>query len=153
MIAIRTCVESDLEILQHLNNEVFIDNTKYDDDLDLYWAKGEKGSKYFSDLLSNKDAYKIIVEDGGESIGYLVAAQRNIDYRKSRYLEIENMGVVPGYRSKGVGRLLLDECFKWAKENGYQKVFVNTYIANERAIDFYKNNNFSPIDISLKKPL
>ncbi len=150
---IRPCRESEVEILQSLNDEVFIDNAKYDTDLNLNWAKGEKGKEYFTNLLMNKSAYKIIVENEGRAIEYLPASQKHIDYRNSKYLEIENMGVIPEYRSQGVGKLLMDECFTWAKENGYQKIFVNTYIANEKALIFYKKNGFSEIDISLEKVL
>ncbi len=153
MIKIRIGTINDLLVLQDLNDEVFIDNAKYDIDLDLNWAKGDKGKKYFAELLSNKDAYKIIAEDEGKAIGYLAAAQKHIDYRNSKYLEIENMGVIPEYRSNGIGKLLIDECVTWAKENGYQKIFVNTYIANEKAISFYKKNGFDEIDISLEKVL
>ena len=153
MITIRTCRADEVEILQLLNDEVFIDNAKYDTDLDLTWAKGEKGKKYFMELLSNKQAFAIIAENESKSIGYLAASQKHIDYRNSKYLEIENMGVVPEYRSQGVGKMLMEECFKWAKEQGYKKVFVNTYIANEKALQFYKNNGFDVIDISLEKTL
>lgn len=153
MIKIRLTTINDLSVLQDLNDEVFIDNAKYDIDLDLNWAKGDKGKKYFNDLLSNKEDYKIIAEEEGRPIGYLAASQKFIDYRNSKYLEIENMGVIPEYRSKGIGKLLMDECSTWAKENGYQKIFVNTYIANQKALSFYKNNGFNEIDISLEKIL
>ena len=81
----------------------------------------------------------------------MAAAEKFIDYRKSKYLEIENMGVVPDYRSQGISRLLMDECFKWGKENGFQKVFVNSYIKNTAAMEFYKKSGFEEIDISLEK--
>ena len=153
MITIRTCQNNEVETLQNLNDEVFIDNSTYDTDLDLTWAKGEKGKQYFNDLLNNKEAYAIIAEEDGKPIGYLAASEKHIDYRKSKYLEIENMGVVPEYRSQGVGKQLIEECFKWAKEKGYQKLFVNTYFANEKAFSFYKNTGFTEIDISLEKVL
>ena len=153
MIKIRPCNISEVKILQNLNDEVFTHNAKYDIDLDLAWAKGEKGKKYFSELLNNNKSYAVIAEDDGKHVGYLVACLKRIDYRSSKYLEIENMGVIPEYRSKGVGRMLMHECFTWAKEQGYQKVFVNTYIANEKAIQFYKKSGFSEIDVSLEKTL
>ncbi|MDB5260393.1 MAG: acyl-CoA N-acyltransferase [Candidatus Nomurabacteria bacterium] len=153
MINIRLATLEDLSILQTLNDEVFVDNAKYDSDLNLNWSKGEKGRKYFSDILVNQDVFKVIAEDGGKAIGYLTAIEKLIDYRKSKYLEIENMGVIPEYRSKGIGKQLMEECFIWGKQNGYQKVFVNTYIANEKALKFYKKNGFNEIDISLEKIL
>jgi predicted N-acetyltransferase YhbS len=102
MINIRPATTNDLSVLQSLNDEVFIDNAKYDADLDLNWAKGEKGRTYFSNLLNNIEDYKIIAEEEGKPIGYLAASEKLIDYRNSKYLEIENMGVIPEYRSKGI---------------------------------------------------
>ena len=153
MIKIYPCKVNEVEALQNLNDEVFIDNAKYDTDLDLTWAKGEKGRKYFTELLNNSEAFSVIARDGEREVGYVAASQKNIDYRKSKYLEIENMGVIPEYRSLGVGKMLMEECFKWAKENGYQKVFVNTYVANKEAVQFYIKNGFEEIDISLEKNL
>ena len=45
MIVIRQAHKKDLEKLQLLDDEVFIDNQKYDLDLDMNWAKSEKGKK------------------------------------------------------------------------------------------------------------
>lgn len=63
------------------------------------------------------------------------------------------MGVIPIYRSKGVGSLLMAEAKKWAKENKYQKLFVNSYFKNEKAIHFYQKCGFIPIDLSLEMNL
>lgn len=153
MITIRLSAREDVLDLQNLNNEVFIDNAKYDSDLDLAWAKGEKGKASFMELLSDPRSLCLVAEDGKKKIGYLAAGPKEIDYRKRRYFEIHSMGVIPAYRSKGIGRLLLEKCFEWAKAEGYQSIFVNAYIKNDRAVDFYKDAGFSEIDISLERPL
>lgn len=61
------------------------------------------------------------------------------------------MGVIPKYRSRGIGQKLIEECLKIAREKGFQKVYVNTYFKNNGAINFYKNNGFTKIDLSLEK--
>ena len=48
MINIRKANKDEVKDLQSLNNEVFIDNNKYDNDLDMSWAKSEKGKIYFT---------------------------------------------------------------------------------------------------------
>lgn len=151
MINIRLATKDEVADLQHLNNEVFIDNAKYDEDLDLSWATGEKGTQYFTQLLNDSSSLCLIAEDEGKRIGYLAAGPKEIDYRKSKYFEIQNMGVVPGYRSKGIGKLLMEKCFEWARVQGFQKAFVNAYIKNQEAAHFYKKNGFEEIDISLER--
>jgi len=74
MTSIRQARVDDVETLQNLNNEVFLDNKKYDDD---------------------------IIED-------------------------------------------------WAKQQGYKRMYVNSYFKNVRAIKFYKKSDFKEIDLSLE---
>jgi len=139
--------------LQELNNEVFVDNAKYDPDLVLDWAYSDEGRKYFQELVNDPDSICFVAEDNNLLVGYLAASPKPISYRKSRYLEVDNMGVIPDYRSKGVGKILMDTCKEWAKDNDYQKLFVNSYSKNEKAIRFYKKCGFDNIDISLEMNL
>lgn len=153
MFTIRIINKSEVKVLQDLNNEVFIDNQKYDSDLDMSWPQSNKGKEFFTKLLNNPQACCFLAEDNGRNIGYIVAAPKIVTYRKSRCLEIENMGVLPEYRSKGIGTMLMEECLKWAKSHGFQKTYVNSYFENKMAVEFYKKNGFSEIDISLEKNL
>jgi diamine N-acetyltransferase len=153
MIHIRRANKSEVKDLQDLNDEVFIDNQKYDSDLDMNWAQSEKGKEYFTDLLNNPNACCFIAEENGKKIGYIAAGPKTVSYRKSKYIEIENMGVIPEYRSNGIGTLLMKECLKWAKSVGFQKAFVNAYFENTMAVEFYRRNGFSEIDVSLERNL
>lgn len=75
--------------LQALNNEVFIDNSRYDDDLKIDWAQSDKGGKtYFTELLNDSNSICLIAKDDNKNIGYLAACPKEIPYRLSRYLEI-----------------------------------------------------------------
>lgn len=153
-ITIRKSSPNDVLILQNLNDEVFINNHKYDPDLRMDWAQSEDGGKkYFTDLLNNNDAICLIAEIEGKAVGYIAASPKEISYRNSKYIEIENMGVNPNYRSLGIGSQLMDQCLKSAEERGYQKVYVNAYSQNSMAIEFYKRKGFSEIDISLEKTI
>ncbi len=140
--------------LQNLNDEVFIDNSRYDEDLKIDWAQSDEGGKkYFTELLKSSNSICLIAKDNDKNIGYLVACPKEIPYRLSKYIEIENMGVIPEYRCRGIGQKLIDECLKIAKERGFQKVYVNAYFKNIGAINFYKKNGFTEIDLSLEKSI
>lgn len=153
MINIRQADKSEVSALQELNNEIFVNNPHYDPDLKLDWALSRNGQEYFSNLLEDSEAYCFIAEDDNRKVGYIAAATKKIDYRNSKYIEIENLGVVPEYQSKGIGKLLMEECLNWAKTKGYQRAYVNSYFENKGAINFYKKNGFQEIDISLEKAL
>jgi len=148
---IRQATVNDVSTLQNLNDEVFVDNHKYDPDLKMDWAQSETGKEYFTDVVNNPNAICLIAEENGKAIGYIAAAPKEFGYRLSKYLEIENMGVSPEHRSKGIGIKLMDECLSRAKNKGFQKVYVNAYFENVGAINFYEKSGFKKIDTSLEK--
>ncbi len=132
---------------------MFIDNAQYDSDMKLGWPFSENGKKYFTHMVTSADAICLIAEDGVKKVGYLAASPKVMDFRNSRYIEIENMGVIPEYRSHGIGKLLVQKCFELAKERGFQKVYVLSYAKNVKALAFYEKNGLTPIDIGLEKEL
>lgn len=121
--------------------------------MDMKWAHSHIGKEYFTKLLNNPEACCLIAEENGKKIGYIAAIPKKITYRISKYVEIDNMGVIPKYRSKGIGTMLMNRCLEWAKAQGFQKAYVNSYFHNQMAIRFYKRNGFSEIDVSLEKNL
>ena len=150
MINIRKANKEEVSDLQDLNDEVFVDNQQYDPDLDMSWAQSDRGRKYFSNLFDSNNGICLIAEDGERKVGYIAGNKKEVSYRNSRYIELENMGVIPEYRSKGIGKMLVKKFLEEAKLAGFQKAYVNSYFKNSRAIDFYKRNGFSEIDLSLE---
>lgn len=142
---------NDAKVLQDLNDEVFIDNSKYDSDLKLDWAQSEVGKKYFTDIVTNSENICLIARDDEKAVGYVIAEPKVFGYRLSKCIEIDNMGVSPDYRSKGIGTELLNKVTERAKDQGYKRIFVNSYWKNEGAVSFYEKNGFEKIDVSLEK--
>lgn len=152
-MTIRRAINTDVTLLQQLNNEVFIDNSQYDDDLVIDWATSEHGKKYFSGLFEKPNAVVLIAEEDGTAIGYVACQKKVMNYRKSSNLEIDNIGVIPSHRSKTIGTQLIKAVKEWAKENGYKRLFVNSYYKNKRAIEFYKRNGFGELEVGLELSL
>ncbi|MGA3292223.1 MAG: GNAT family N-acetyltransferase [Candidatus Microgenomates bacterium] len=153
-IKIQAATPKDWQIIQKLNNQVFIADKDHDDDLDMDWPFSETGIKYYKDLSDGKYGKCFIAFLGSEPVGYVALADKDFNgYRKSKYIEIENIGVDPKYRSQGIGHLLIEESGKWAKENGATKLFVSAYWQNKMAINFYKKNGFYETGVELDKKL
>lgn len=152
-MVIRQVLPSEVKTLQSLNSDLLADNSKYDPDLMPDWSQSEEGKKYFTKALNNNDAICLIAEDNGIPVGYIAATPREYGYRQSKYIEIDNMEVSAHSRSKGIGSQLINECLNIAKQKGYQRVHVNSYYANTKAVEFYVKNGFKRIDISLEKDL
>ena len=111
-IRIKTAEAGDWETIQTLNNQVFLNDKEHDDDLDLNWPFSEKGIKYYKELASGKHGKCYIAYLEDIPVGYIALAIKNFGYRKSKYVEVENIGVVPQYRSRGIGKLLTDMAVK-----------------------------------------
>jgi GNAT superfamily N-acetyltransferase len=60
--------------------------------------------------------------------------------------ELLQVWVSPEYRGTRVIWDLMDEIFKWAKENGFRKVIAGVTKGNARALKFYIHYGFSMTD-------
>jgi len=151
---IRPAKKDEVKKLQKLNASVFEeDNPEYDADLKPGWGLSEDGKKHFTDLLNEPQNCCFVAEDNRKMVGYISAKPKHFDYRKSKYIEIDNLGVIAEYRKQGIGRSLMDECLKWAKNKGYQKIFLVCFSKNKNALEFYKSYGFSDIYASLERDI
>lgn len=55
---------------------------------------------------------------------------------------VDWVGVIPQYRSKGVGTLLFDTLTNFCREQKCHKIVFNTITKNSRAIDLYQRIGF-----------
>src|SRR3990167_515098 len=151
MHEIRLANLNDFENIKKLNTKAFADNPKFDEDIVEGYASTSQGEKYFKSAIQSKDGCFFVCEENSVLIGYANGRPMDIDYRKSRYFEIVNIGVDPEKRGLGIGKALLDKVSNWAKKNGFQKIYLNCYAKNLGAIEFYKKNGYEVIDVSLEK--
>lgn len=119
----------------------------------MNWPFSPKGVDYYKKLAGGEYGKCFIAYLDNKSVGYVALAIKDFGYRKSRYVEIENIGVDPEYRSQGIGNRLMEETEKWAKEQNATKLYVSAYCGNKRAIGFYKKNGFYESGVELDKKL
>jgi ribosomal-protein-alanine acetyltransferase len=53
--------------------------------------------------------------------------------------------VLPAYRRRGIGKILLEEAKKYAKNNGIKKILLEVAVNNPSAIYFYERFGFQKI--------
>jgi len=149
-IEIRQASLNDWEVLQNLNNEVYIHDSQFDSDLDLDRPFSKGGIEYLKKLANGKYGKCLIAYVDSKPVGYIAMSELKFDHRKSKYIEVENMGVLAEYRSMGIGKLLMNEAKKWAIELGIKKLFVVAYSENVRAINFYNKFGFKSIGLEME---
>jgi GNAT superfamily N-acetyltransferase len=153
MISIKQVHEDSVRMIQDLNHEVMVDNAKYDPDLNVTWTKSELGKKYFTEVLQDTKSAVFVAFDNDHPVGYISLSPKHFGYRNSKYIEVNDMGVIPSHRSQGVGSQLMEHGLSWAKAQGYQRAYVACYSKNDRACQFYNKSGFHQIDVSLEKDL
>jgi GNAT superfamily N-acetyltransferase len=87
---------------------------------------------------SPPDFYCLIAEERGELVGFLVYYFVPFTYRAKPNLIIKELYIADGYRSRGVGKLLMKAVAKEAGQGGCG--MIKWYVAkwNDRGIQFYE---------------
>ncbi len=108
----------------------------------------------YREHLANDAVTVFITEEDGVAIGYILAKvierEDNAYSYAVRLLDVDQMSVNPEYRSMGCGDALMDAVFDLAKSLDIQRVILNVWAFNERAIAFYKRQGFAPRDIRME---
>ena len=103
-------------------------------------------TQMFESYQQNGNVYYVIKENevilGGGGIKALKDNNDNI-------CELQKMYFDPNARGKGYGQLLIEKCLQFAKENGFEKCYLETLPNLEAAIHLYKKNGFTFLDCSL----
>ncbi len=123
-ITFRRMTESDLEKVATIEKEIFSDPWSYN---------------AFKTDLNNDLAFPLVAE-----LENLVIAYSNL-YIVAGEVQIGNFAVAPGYRKRGVGKQLLDEIIRIARENKCDSIFLEVRESNEPARSLYDSYGFKAV--------
>ena len=70
-----------------------------------------------------------------------------------KQLELDNVIIDSNIQSKGYGTYFIDAIKKWAKQNNYQSIGLNTYTENSRSHKFYFNQDFKILGFHFEQNL
>jgi len=110
----------------------------------------EVGAKY-EEALNNPDAVVlVVVDDEGEVVGMAYGeAHTPSRFSDERALEVSGVVVRAGYRGRGVGRELVHEAARFARERGIAWVELKTFAPNRGAMAFWEDLGFTPRVVQL----
>ena len=78
-----------------------------------------------------------------EEVYYKYEAQ--LDIKSPKSLEIEKIYILKDYQSKGLGKILLNEIIRIAKNDNKEFIWSGVLEKNKNAISFYNKNGFKQI--------
>ncbi len=129
---IKTATIEDVDTIIKLGNSV--NEFQVSDEVVVFWPKN-----VLIDCIKNKNNPIFVAKENKQIIGFIVA-NYNSSFKKAI---IENIFVIPNFRGKEVGKLLLDNLLKELKELGCEYVCSLAEIENDIAVKFYINNGFN----------
>jgi len=107
----------------------------------------------FRRFLGSNDKCVYVAEADASLVGLMSIAVGESLYDHKPWLEIHELIIKDDYRSRGIGRLLLDEATGRARERGCACISLTADVDNPRAIKFYREYGFDSSEIVLEKEL
>ena len=99
---------------------------------------------------SNKNEFLLAKEDG-VIIGFARLWEQKIGQLKGKALKMERLYLLPEKVGTGAGAFLMDKSIEYAKEKGYDKLWLQVFRPNIKAIQFYTKWGFSEFNTSPAK--
>jgi ribosomal protein S18 acetylase RimI-like enzyme len=107
----------------------------------------EEEERGFISSLGNRSALHVAEIAGG------IAGVQSIDLFTNFAASVHHVATMgtwlrADFRGRGIGRLLAEESFTFARSHGYRKIVIQVLADNERALGFYRSLGFSDIGIA-----
>jgi ribosomal protein S18 acetylase RimI-like enzyme len=135
-VVIRPIELKDIEEFQHVTNEVmrerrflaFVDGFPIDEAATFVARNIRLGNP------------QLVADDQGRVVGWCDIRRETIPvYAHVGHL---GMGMLPGYRGRGIGERLLRASIDAARSAGFERIELSVYAANERAAALYRKVGF-----------
>ncbi len=109
-----------------------------------YDLRYENLSDRVRDILKTNDSSVIIAADNNEILGWV---QVEVCYfiLSEKCCNISGIFVDKKYRGRRIGKKLIEEAYKWGKQNNCTGINIHTDIARIDSHDFYKHLGFKHI--------
>ena len=131
---IRKASKNDIEIIANLAVIMWDENSV------------EDLSNEFSELLSKDDAQIFLKYENDIPVGFAQCQLRH-DYVEGTETTpvgyLEGIFIMEGYRNRGYAKELLNECERWAKDNGCKEFASDCEMDNDISFQFHKAMNFT----------
>ena len=147
--SLQQCSTDDFETLRELSIRTYYETFAHlntAEDMAAYLEDAfnvERLTKEFND----PNSFFFLLYADGRLAGYLKLneAPSQTDINDAESLEIERIYVSSEFQGAGLGRYLLEQAIKIAKERNKKYAWLGVWEKNEKAIRFYQKNGFYEI--------
>ena len=114
----------------------------------------QHGRASFEALVEDPDRVGLLAHLDGELAGGLMGSYPELTpFVRLREARLNSLWVLPPHRGAGVGGLLIEAFFAWAREKGAPYAVVTAFTANPTAIAVYERHGFGSHTVTLRATL
>ncbi|MBW4360842.1 GNAT family N-acetyltransferase [Flavobacterium taihuense] len=142
-VNIRTLQKEEIEVFKKMNLQ-FYKEIDFDYNVDEY-------DEIVSDFLTKGEIIVAVVSN--KIIGFVTYVVTNAIYAKGNFGVVNELYIVPDFRSKKLGQKLIDYVLTIAKKEGWKRIELDTPRPDvaEKALNFYLNEGFVTSGFRMKK--
>ena len=109
-----------------------------------YPMSADEAEKRLGEIAGHPDHVLLVAEADGRASGWIQVSLTRI-FESARQAEIAGLVVAEASRGRGIGRRLVEEAARWARENGCGALRVRTNVIREAAQRFYRREGFADV--------
>lgn len=105
--------------------------------------------RFLADLTSSSHSFLFVAVLEAETIGFISGELRegSPTFQPNTWASVDDVYVVPEYRSLGVGKALLENVKSWAREKNASGISLQVAATNERGRRFYEKLGFREVSV------
>ncbi|WP_291767096.1 GNAT family N-acetyltransferase [Caldivirga sp. UBA161] len=147
MVKVRKAGEKDLENVVELVVRLKRLNSEFDPLLKVRDDVYVQVKNWVSGYLNNKGKLLLVAEsDDGRIIGALVSEVRErLFYEPRMEGVIMDFYIMPEFRRRGIGKMMMDEAIKMLREMGAHVISAEFPAQNQISVAFYRKYGFRPM--------
>ena len=104
------------------------------------WRSVSDERRYLKAVQGHADAAVFVAEDDGHVVGRLSLARD--PHPSSQHVADLGLMVAAGHRRRGIGKVLLEEAVRWARQSRVRKLELHVFPWNEPALRLYESFGF-----------
>ena len=125
---------------------------------DLFPAPPEEiPDETMREMFFADNALVLVCEKSGKISGYAYGTERKVENShftiERRYIQVNDLYVLPECRKQGIGRALLEACREHSLKRGISTLEIGVYAFNQDALVFYNKLGYTPYAIRLSKKI
>ncbi len=148
VVKITIAAEEDYNVVAEIGRETFYETWRpvnTEEDMQLYLAESFNPEKIKKDIADTSVNTFLIAYYNDKVIGYAKLRNDRMydEFKGSPALEMERIYVLADYQRHKVGKALMDESLRLAKEGNYEWFWLGVNDENYKAVNFYKQYGFT----------